>query len=381
MKTYGIIAEFNPIHTGHKYLIDYAKRHGDKVIVAMSGNFVQRGALAIYKKYDRAKSALLCGADIVAEIPAVYSLSVAGNFALCGVSTLYNLGADTIVFGSETGDIKALQKTADILMSESFKKTLVTLKDDNSTFAVKREKAAVICGADKQTLKNPNDNLGIEYIIAAKTLGLDLSFEAVKREGAKHTGTLSKGYASSNYLRELIYSGNIKTAKEYIPKEAEFLLLTPAADLKCGEKALLALLREKTGEDFALLPDLSEGIENRLIKAIKTAKSIDELLENVKTKRYTLARIRRLVFNAALGFDNSFFLKVPPYTRVLGSRKGVKIESRLYPLLSKVSDINNLGEEAKKLFDFECKAADIYGLFFEDALPSGSELEAKYIKI
>ena len=381
MKVYGIIAEFNPVHTGHKYLIDLAKKECDTLVIALSGNYVQRGSVAIYKKYDRAKSALLCGADIVAEIPAVYSLSVAGNFALCGVATLYNLGVNTIVFGSETGDIKALYKTAEILTGNRFKETLNSLKEDNSTFAVKREKAAVLCGADSNILKNPNDNLGIEYIIAARTLGLDIDFKAVKREGANHNDNINGNYASAGYIRELIYNGKIKQAREFIPKEADFLLSSPIADIKYGERAVLGLLRDKSAKDLSTLPDLSEGIENRLLKALKTAGSMEELLDSIKTKRYTLSRIRRLVLNAALGFDNSFFLKCPPYTRVLGSRDGVKIESRLFPLLSRVSDINSMDSDAKKLFEYECKSADLYGLFFEKPLPSGSELEAKFIKI
>ena len=120
MSTIGIIAEFNPFHTGHKYLLDKGKELG-AVVCALSGNFVQRGDTAFLEKGERAKAALLSGADLVVALPVLWSMSTAGNFALGGVSVLKNCGCDTLLFGSECGDIKTLLKTAEILESEAFK--------------------------------------------------------------------------------------------------------------------------------------------------------------------------------------------------------------------------------------------------------------------
>ena len=122
LATVGIIAEFNPLHNGHKKLIDFAKSIGDTVVCAISGNFVQRGDTALFSKQKRAEMALLVGADVVCEMPCLWSMSTAMNFALCGVWQLYSLGVDTIVFGSECGNIDILIKTAEVLMSEDFSK-------------------------------------------------------------------------------------------------------------------------------------------------------------------------------------------------------------------------------------------------------------------
>ena len=176
MSAVGIIAEFNPLHTGHKRIIDYAHTLGDTVACVISGNFVQRGDVAIVSKQQRAKFALLCGADIVAEMPVLWSMSTAQNFALCGVWQLYNLGCDKIVFGSECGDIDALKNAADILTSDGFFDLAAQKAKSGVTFAVAREQAAIDLGIDFTLLRNPNDNLGIEYITAAKKLNLPIEF-------------------------------------------------------------------------------------------------------------------------------------------------------------------------------------------------------------
>ncbi|MBE6787055.1 MAG: nucleotidyltransferase family protein, partial [Ruminococcaceae bacterium] len=160
MEVLGIIAEFNPLHNGHKYLINEAKKYG-AVVCAISGNFVQRGDTAIYEKSLRAKAALLCGADLVVELPVCYSMSTAQNFALGGVSMLDSIGCDSIIFGSECGDIQKLYKTCDILESENFKEKLKIHLQNGVTFAAARQKAAEECGAPQNILDSANNNLGI----------------------------------------------------------------------------------------------------------------------------------------------------------------------------------------------------------------------------
>lgn len=383
--TYGIIAEFNPFHNGHKYILDKAKERSTAVVCAISGNFVQRGDTAVYPKALRARAALLSGADAVVEIPVVYSMSTAQNFALCGVWNLVNAGCDTIIFGSESGDIGAIKKVADILLSGRFREELKKQNTRGLTFAAVRESAAAACGADPKILRNPNDNLGVEYILAARRFGLNVSFEAVKRKDALHDGLPCGNFAGASYIRDLILKGDTSAAKKYMPPAAHFLLSTPASDIKYADRALISLLRSKEKAEFLNLPDLSEGIENRLYDSVKPAACLEDLYKGVKSKRYTLARVRRLVLGAALRLPDFLFLKPPPFTRILGSRKdtnfAVKREGRLCPVVTRVSEIQALGEAAKEMFAAECRASDIYALSFKDPLECDMEYKTKYIKV
>lgn len=382
----GIIAEFNPFHNGHAHIINEIKQTGDHIVCALGGNFVQRGDLAVFSKYDRTKAALKAGADLVCEIPSAYTMTTAQGFAMAGVWQLYNLGCDRIVFGSESGDIELLSKTADILLSDKYSLEAAKLLKSGETFAKIRESAAKSCGADISALRSPNDNLGTEYILAAKRMRLNIAFDTVKRAGTLHDAdSAEKGFASGSYIRDLIKKGDFEAAKAVTPDFVHPLLCREkAADISLIERMILGILRTKSKDELALLPDVSEGIENRLYEAIKTATTLDGLYEAVKTKRYTLSRVRRLVLSAALGLDASFFLTVPPYTRILGANSAglslLKNTLSLSPVISRGSDAEKLDERSKKLFLTECRAADLYALAFDTPLPCGSEYTAKFIK-
>lgn len=380
----GIIAEFNPLHKGHKYIIDHVKKHGDTAVVAMSGNFVQRGSSAIYPKALRVKAAIDSGADIVAELPVFWAMSTAQNFALGAVTQLKRAGCKKIVFGSESGDIEKLCLTAEILLSEDFNFSVKSELKKGVTFAKARENAAKALGADSELLSNPNDNLGIEYIIAAKKAGYDLDFECLKRFGAKHDEETEHEFKSGSQIRNYIISGDINSAKAAMPESSHFLLNTPFADERLLERAVLAVLREKNADYFSALPDISEGLDRLFFAAVKKSGTINELMINLKSKRYTLARIRRLIFSAFLGFDNDFFLKNPPYIRILGfNKKTVKnpFEQKPdCPVLSKVSEIAKLDERCKKIFGLEAKASDLYALAFKNPYRCGLEYKYKIYK-
>ena len=167
MTVSGIIAEFNPLHKGHEYLIREAKKDG-AVVCVLSSNFVQRGEVAIAEKAVRAKAALKAGCDLVLELPVLWSMSTAQNFALGGVSALQYAGCDRIVFGSESGSVDELLKAAEALNSEAFSSALSKELYKGVTFAAARETAGATLGIDPSLLSNPNNNLGIEYMIAAK---------------------------------------------------------------------------------------------------------------------------------------------------------------------------------------------------------------------
>ncbi len=380
MQRIGIIAEFNPLHLGHKYLIDKAKSLGEAVCV-ISSNFVQRGDTAICEKRLRTQMALDCGADLVLEMPVCYSLSTAQNFALGGISALMSAGCDTLLFGSEIGDVSLLLKTAEILETNEFKVKLAENLKDGKTFAKARQISAEECGAPIGILEGANNNLGLEYILAAKKLGAKMKFLTIARQGVLHDSDKTEnGFASASFIREKMLNGDFKTAKAYMPKTAFSLLNNEnISDIRLIERAILSTLRTRTINQLRNLPDISEGIENKLYNAIKTANSLDELYNELKVKRYTLARIRRLVLSAFLGIDNTFFMKLPPYVRVLGFNNvgqniiKVTAQNSNVPVVLRAKEIENMSDTAKKMFALENRATDLYVLSLKQ--PTGCSIE------
>ena len=383
----GIIAEFNPLHTGHELLLKKAREQGTAVAV-ISGNFVQRGDCAIAEKRIRARAALLCGADLVLELPVPYSMSTAQNFALGGVSALKAVGCDALLFGSESGDITELKAACGILKTKEYSERINTYLDTGITFAAAREKAACDLGLKEGVLSGANNNLAVEYMLAAENIGADFRFETLKRQGASHDSSeASGGYASASLLRERLLSGDRDFCKNYIPEKVFPLFTTQnTADIRRIENAVLALLRTRTLNELKALPDISEGLENKLFSAIRVASSLNDLYNRVKVKRYTLARIRRLVLSAFLGLDGTFFMKKPPYVRVLGfnerGKELLKERARAseLPVVTRVAEIKKLPEPAKKLFEAECRATDLFALALPKPAPCGLEYTAKIIK-
>ena len=386
MSVTGIIAEFNPLHKGHEYLINQASKKG-AVVCVISGNFVQRGDTAIAEKSVRAKAALNCGADLVLELPVLWSMSTAQNFALGGVSALRFAGCDSIMFGSECGDINILKNAADILSHPNLPEHLNHHLEKGITFAVARQAAAEELGAPKNIFDGANNNLAIEYILAAKYLNLDIDFETVKRIGAEHDSLREDKFVSATLLREKLWQGDKEFTLKYMPqKSVELFTSETLSDIRLLERAILTTLRTKEKCDFANLPDISEGIENKLYNAVCTASSLDELYETVKVKRYTMARIRRLVLSAFIGADNSFFLKPLPYIRVLGFNKAGETllrtagKSSPVPIITRTADFEKLDSLSKKVFETECRATDVYALSLKHPFPKGLEYTRKILK-
>lgn len=383
----GIISEFNPLHTGHALLLKKAKERGT-VVAVISGNFVQRGDLAILEKRIRARAALICGADLVLELPAAYSMSTAQNFALGGVSALKAAGCDALLFGSESGDIRELTAACEILKAKEFPEKLNAYLATGMTFAAARERAACDMGLKRGVLSGANNNLAVEYLAAAGNIGADFEFVTLKRQGAGHDSPeVSGGYASASLLRERLLSGDYDFCREYIPENV-FSLLEPSniADIRRIESAVLAVLRTRTLSELKSLPDISEGLENKLFSAIRVATDLKDLYNRVKVKRYTLARIRRLALSAFIGLDSTFFMKPPPYIRVLGfNERGMallkkKSANSAVPVVTRVSEIKKLSEPALKLFETECRATDLFALALPTPAPCGLEYTSKIIK-
>ena len=320
MNITGIIAEYNPFHNGHKYQLEQAKLSCDAVVVVMSGNFVQRGDVAVFDKWTRTKYALLNGADLVIELPVCYALNSAERFAYGGVNLLNSLGiVDNICFGSECGDIELLKKSAYLLdnepseVSDKIKKLL----DKGQNYPSAREKAFAN-HIPPAILSEPNNILALEYIRHLHRLSSPINPVTVKRHMVGHNCTCAnKTFASATAIRSMLQ--NNSDISEYIPYTVDKSFTT--YDLSRLDTAMAAHLRLCTKDFLANINDVSEGLENRIISAAQNFSSIREIAENIKTKRYTMSRINRILLSALLGLDKNLCTKPPEYIRILGMNK------------------------------------------------------------
>lgn len=395
MQIAGIICEYNPFHLGHLALIRETRRQGATHIAAvMSGNFVQRGEPALLEKRARAKQALLCGADLVVELPLPWAMSSAETFARGGVFLLDCLGAQTVSFGSECGDAAALAGLAELLLSPALQPVLREELAGGATFARARERAVErLAGPEAASLlQSANNTLGVEYCKALRTLRSPMRAFTMKRVGAAHDShEADAGTASASLIRSLVLH-NGDYARHMPAPSAEVLRAELAsgrapASIERMERAILAKLRAMRPEEFARLPDVSEGLENRLAAAVRTAATLQELYAAVKTKRYTLARVRRLVLSAFLGIDQTIAKGLPPYVHLLGmNRRGAEIlhvskVTTKRPIVVNSSDILSLDNAARNVIELESKSTDLYSLFLPNPGPCGQEWTAGICKI
>ncbi len=395
MTVAGIVAEYNPFHRGHAYQLEQTKSAGATHIVAvMSGNFVQRGEPAIAFKHARVKAALDSGVDLVIELPVPWACAAAMTFARGAVGLLHALGiVDILSFGSESGDLKTLQNTALALASDKLNNGAIGGQiETGMTFAAARESAVrgIFGDAAANVLKNPNDTLAVEYIRVLNESGSTIKPFAVKRVGAGHdkAGSAS-GYASASQIRQSILAGDdfeqLLPPSSFAALQEEIAAHRAPALYSRLETAVLAALRTMTAADIAKAPDVSEGIENRIFEAARKAVNLEELFGLAKTKRYTHARIRRIVLHSFLGIEAADSMGPPPYIRVLGVGRGGRELLRLarktatLPVVMKAADIFALDETANRIFALECKAADIFALSLPEILPCGLEQKSAII--
>ena len=374
MKVYGIVAEYNPFHNGHKFQIDeIRKKAGDCAIVSvMSGNYVQRAETAVMSKYARAKAALLGGVDLVLELPMPYAISSAERFAYSSVHILNSLGAVTdISFGSECGSISLLQKAEEALYDENVNlKLKAELKNGASYPAARFAAVRDVFGAETAAvLSEPNNILAVEYIKALKALSSDMKPHTVKRTGASHDSDEYVGnIASASKIRELIRS-NAHTGL-FLPSDSQAVLTN---EIAIG--------------DFNNIYGVGEGIENRLLSAAASARNLTELYDFAKTKRFTHSRIRRVVLNSFFGITNDITLSDPPYIRVLGfTHKGKDIlriarKNASLPIVMTVGDVKKLGGLSERLYSLECRTTDIFNMTLPKIRQSGTDMTDNLVRI
>lgn len=385
MITGALICEYNPFHNGHKYMLDEMRKDGcDCIVAVMSGSFTQRGDVAVFSKFERAKSALANGADMVVELPTVFAVSSAQRFAKGGCEIIKALkGVNRVYFGSESGDISLLRKASDATDDPQVNEKVKAFMSEGDYYPVALQKAVKeICGNEyAEILSSPNNTLGIEYIKALK--GSNIEVRTIMRTGVDHDSEdTTDTIASASKIRELI-SENI----DYTPFTPDACAHNPAF-FDFGERAVLFKLRELTAEDFENIPDVCEGLHNRISAASKSKNNMEEILSEIKTKRYTHSRLRRILTCALLGITKEHQSISTPYIRVLGFNcvgeqflKSIYTDSTLPIVLNVAKDMSKLSENAKAILNIDIKATDLRTVFEKSPTPCGADFTKGIIKI
>ena len=402
MKIAGIVAEYNPFHTGHAYQIARTRELlGPDCAVAavMSGSWVQGGRPAVLDKWTRAKLALLGGVDLVLELPTVWAVSSAETFAR-GAADLLALTqvVDELSFGSECGDIGKLCQVACCLNTPKYQELVRSYAQQQIPFAAARQRAvAELLGPEwAALLDTPNNNLGIEYLRNLERDGWAMGAVTVRREGALHDSLLQEGqrprFCSATQLRAFLEGEDWAALEPYLPQNGSEVLRAGWSgfpSLERAERGLLARLRTMTAEDWARIPDsgAGEGLPPRLERAGKQCRSLEEFIALAKPKHWTQARMRRLLVWAWLGLTREDRPDQPPYLRVLGfnSRgqavlKEMKERAHL-PILTKPAHARSLDGPGRRLFDLEARCTDLYDLCLEAVPTPGREWTTSPVRL
>jgi len=393
MKVVGLICEYNPFHNGHLYHLEAAKKAtgADYVVVVMSGQFVQRGEPAIIDKWSRTKSALLCGADLVIELPVIFATSSAEFFAMASVSLLESLGVvDSFCFGSESGNITALDQVADILWAEplKYKELLSEELKKGLNFPAARE-ASMIKYTTKNiasVLKTSNNILGIEYLKATKRIQSKMHPITIQRIGADYNdSSIHHQIASATAIRKaLANQSDMSSIQAQVPDSTfqSFVNGLEKGFAPIYYKDFFTLIKyallHKSTEEISQILDVTEGLENRLLSSIKNAKSLNEFFEKVGTKRYTNTKLQRAILHIILNITKEDFLRYTingyvQYIRILGFKtsaqpllKAIK-DNATIPLVVNVSHgMNNLTSLQKMMLEAEIYATELYNTIVFD---------------
>ncbi len=369
MKTAFIACEYNPFHSGHRYHIQSTKNNfADAVICIMSGNFVQRGDIAVANKFIRAKTALLNGADLVIELPVKYATADASHFAEGFIRTIKATGLDGLIsFGAEN-NLEALISTSELIFS-----------DEAEKFADDKQKAGInyatakslflkqhIDNAD-EILGDANNILALEYIKNAYRILDKPEFFCVRRNGSSHDSLIPEnGFASAGYLRRMIDSDSssekhpnfLEGWKYYIPDNAYELYcellqsgLFPA-DRDKFDIAVFSRLLTLDSTYFSDVNNVNAGLENRIVSCLRSSNSLTDLYDFIKTKRFTHSRIRQIILQAALGITREDISAGVSYVRILGFNSiGRELLAEMRktaekPLITNLSDASKCGDNA-----------------------------------
>ncbi len=392
-KVLGIIAEYNPFHNGHLYHLNTSREYtnSDYTICVMSGNFTERGDTSIVDKWTKTQMCLLNGIDLVLELPTIYAVSSAENFAYGSVNLLNSLKiVDTISFGSEISDITILDTFADVLLHEP-KEYVSLLNHELSkgiSFPKARENALLMYLNDirkyANVLSSPNNILAIEYLKALKKLKSNIAPVNVTRSTVSYNDTgIVNGFASATAIRKMITNRRFLDLRSCLP-DSSYKIIANAIQLgsvvpslASFEKEILYNFRKMTLEEIANLPDVNEGLEHSIKDAANSCNSINEFIAKVKSKRYTVTRIQRIAVYSLLGItkkDMQLSYKTEPYIRVLGfNKKGQELISAISnanPKLNIITSVKKFMDESnnknqKYLLEKDIFSTNVYTLGYE----------------
>ena len=387
MKTIGIIAEFNPFHSGHKYLIEKAKKitNADNVVIVCSGNFVQRGMPAFYDKSVRAKAALSNGADVIFELPVVYSTASAETFAMAAVRLLDKLNCiDFLCFGCETDNIKALPTIANIFLTEpvDYKNMLSVYLKNGFSYPKARAKALIdYCNENNilneylvnQVIEQANNILAIEYLKALKKFDSKMKPLAIKRAGALYnSNSLDYEFASATGIRKAITRQ--QPIDKFIPKNC-INLYQDSKNLVLNDFSTVLGYRLICQKDFSSYYDNSKDLSNRINNMKSNFIDFESFIEELHSKNYTYSGVSRILLHFLLNItekDMDEFIRndYMHCARVLGFNKNNKILSKIkenstIDIISKFSTYyNNSTGLTRKMLDINVNADELYRMIY-----------------
>lgn len=408
----GIIAEYNPFHNGHLYHLNESKRitNSEYTIAIMSGNFTQRGDVSLVDKWTKTKMALAGGIDLVIELPVLYAISSAENFADGAIKILNSLNiVDYITFGSECGDITILDDVADVLIKEpkDYQTLLSHELSKGVSFPKARESALMMYLNNVRRFANvlscPNNILGIEYLKALRKRDSFIRPITIKRKEANHSDNIfssSSRYASGSSIRNFCNSPDITDLQRVVPEfsynllEENFKKGNLVKSISNFDKEIIYTLRRMSIQEISELPDVSEGLEYSLKNAANSCNSVIELLNLLDSKRYTKTRIQRILLYAILQIskkDMQISKSVNnPYIRVLGfNSKGREILSEISkrsPKLDLVTSVKKFFDDSptknqKMMLEKDIWASNVYTLSFEYESKANLDFTEKLITI
>ena len=407
MKVCGIIAEYNPFHNGHAYHIEKTKEvtNCDAIVAIMSGNFVQRGAPALFDKWTRTEMALKNGIDLVIELPTYYATSSAEFFAQGSVGLLDSLGiVDSLSFGAKTTDLDALKRVANVLYLEpnDYKTMLQNELKKGLSFPIARSNALknfikkeYDAKYISEILLDANNVLGIEYLKALMYNNSPIVPNIIQRKGEDYNSTnIVDGVCSATAIRKLLEKQEIEILQDVMPKESFDILNTELLsgkqpmNIEKYEKEIFYILRRSLANDLFELADVSEGLENVLKKASNETTEIEKLIDMMKSKRYTRTRIQRILLHALLNITKdevNNYKYNPQYIRVLGFTKtGEKLLTQIYnksnlPIVTSVSKfLKSANETGRRMIEKDILATNIYTLGYE--IPAYRKSNLDYTK-
>ncbi len=391
MKIVGLIVEYNPFHNGHLYHIEESLRltGADKVVVVMSGDFVQRGTPAIMPKHLRAQMALQCGASLVIELPVRYATGSAEYFATGAVSLLHQLGCvDYICFGSECGDIEKLSKVSNILSEEpeEFKCALQEYLKLGHTFPIARQKAMTdflsMYSSDEvlsTILSEPNNILGVEYLKALRMLNSPIQAVTIRRNTSHyHDKALQHNYSSASSIRACIQKKDgdcqlsLKELEGQVPTTCYTLLSDSYATrypIYPDDFSLLlhSKLMKETKESLLKFQDMSVELANRIINNRNNFTTFEEFTELIHTKNMTHARVNRILIHILLDiYKETMSPHANAYIHILGFRKGDQFilnkikENSEIPIITKLTVQDDISIEGQEMLEQDILASNLY---------------------